>query len=415
MVDALLNYVNGIPVIDAHEHLVEGPADLDFSRLLTNYVVDDLVAAGCPPDAMVSLTDARRPVAERWATIEPYFNAIRFGGYAQMALRTARGLFGVADINASTVEILSEKIRDLHSSGAYQKVLREKCGIKALIQCWCMDVPGPEYFYHLAPGPEVVNLSSRGALEGLEKKSARRIRALEDIEEAMEIMVARWVGTPRVVGVKLAHAYARPIRIRRRTRAEAEEVLRRVAQAASAALSVEECIPLEDYLVFKLAGLLEAKGFPLVIHTGLQAGYRGRIADSHPLGLQALLESFPELKVDLFHGGMPWVREIGVLARHFPGVHLNMAWMHIICPAQARSALSEWLDSVPLTKIFGFGGDVNNCELVYGHLELARLNIARVLAEKVAEGTMSEEEARAVAHAMIFENPNRFYKLGLKR
>ena len=108
------------------------------------------------------------------------------------------------------------------------------------------------------------------------------------------------------------------------------------------------------------------------------------------------------------------MRETGVLARHFPGVHLNMAWMHIISPAQARSALSEWLDSVAHTKIFGFGGDVNNCELVYGHLELARLNIARVLAEKVAEGTMGEQEARLVARAMMFENPNRFYNLGQK-
>jgi hypothetical protein len=108
---------------------------------------------------------------------------------------------------------------------------------------------------------------------------------------------------------------------------------------------------------------------------------------------------------------MPWVREIAVLAKYFPGVHLNMAWMHIINPVQARSALSEWLEMVPNNKIFGFGGDYSIVEKVYGHLTLARQNIAAVLAEKITVGAMSRSEAVVIARRLLFENPREFYEL----
>jgi hypothetical protein len=102
-----------------------------------------------------------------------------------------------------------------------------------------------------------------------------------------------------------------------------------------------------------------------------------------------------------------------VLAKYFPGVHLNMAWSHIANPVQARSALSEWLDMVPNTKIFGFGGDYAIVEKVYGHLKIARQNIAMVLAEKIREGAYTRSEASMVARRLMRENADRFYGLGL--
>ena len=414
----LCEYLKTIPTVDAHEHLgPETPASgqaLDFSTLMANYVDNDLVAAGAPEETMTRLHDGAQPIEERWAAIEPYFNAIRHTGYGQMVVRTVRGLLGFHDIDAATIGPISEKLRGLSGPGRYDSVLRQRCNLAACIQCWYMGSPGPDYFYHLAPGPELVSACDRAGLDHIGKLSGLRIRSVGDIVEAIGAVVDRWAQDPKVVGVKLAHAYGRPIEIRRRTRAEADAVYRRLSQAPAMALGREQVLPLEDYLMFQLARVLEARQFPLVIHTGLQAGNRARIADAHPLGLQALLEEFPDLKVDIFHGGMPWVREVGVLARHFPGVHLNMAWMHIISPAQARSALAEWLDSVPATKIFGFGGDLAVPECVYGHLEIARQDIAAVLAEKVTEGTMSDEEARLAARRLLFDNPNRFYALGLK-
>lgn len=90
-----------------------------------------------------------------------------------------------------------------------------------------------------------------------------------------------------------------------------------------------------------------------------------------------------------------------------------MAWMHIISPAQARAALSEWLDMVPNTKIFGFGGDYSIVEKVYGHLTMARQDIACVLAEKVRENAWSRAEASLVARRLMRDNAAEFYRISL--
>jgi predicted TIM-barrel fold metal-dependent hydrolase len=163
-----------------------------------------------------------------------------------------------------------------------------------------------------------------------------------------------------------------------------------------------------------LAARAGEAGLPVVIHTGLQAGNYNRVTNANPLLLQNLIAANPKTRFDLFHGGMPWVREIAVLAKYFPHVYLNMAWMHIISPSQARSALAEWLDMVPNSKIFGFGGDYSIVEKVYGHLKIARENIALVLAAKVREGAWSRADASLVARRLMRDNPAEFYRLNLR-
>ena len=71
----------------------------------------------------------------------------------------------------------------------------------------------------------------------------------------------------------------------------------------------------------------------------------------------------------------------------------------------ARTALEEMLDSVPANKIFGFGGDYRYPELSYGHLIMARQNIARVLAARVEAGRCTEDEAVETARWLLHDNP----------
>jgi predicted TIM-barrel fold metal-dependent hydrolase len=226
--------------------------------------------------------------------------------------------------------------------------------------------------------------------------------------------VAEWRRDPKVVGIKSAHAYGRSLAFQKVDASTAEKVFNQILTHEGHTLSPHEALPLQDYLMFQLVARADAAGLPMVFHTGLQAGNYNRIANANPLHLQPLLEEFPRAKIDLFHAGMPWVREIAVLAKYFPGVRLNMAWTHIINPAQARAALSEWLDMVPNTKIFGFGGDYAIVEKVYGHLKLARQDVAMVLAEKVREGAFSRKEASMVALRLMRENAEQFYGLTCK-
>ena len=70
------------------------------------------------------------------------------------------------------------------------------------------------------------------------------------------------------------------------------------------------------------------------------------------------------------------------------------------------------MDMVPMNKIIGFGGDYSRpVEKVYGHLVMAREDIATVLGRRVDRGLMSHDEAIVIARKWLLDNPNYLYKL----
>ena len=72
----------------------------------------------------------------------------------------------------------------------------------------------------------------------------------------------------------------------------------------------------------------------------------------------------------------------------------------------------DYLDSLGIDKIIAFGSDVHQTvEKVYGHLEVARRNLALLLGNRVESGLLSEDEALHVAKAWLYDNPKRIYKL----
>ena len=413
----IIEELESIPTVDAHEHLPTEQSrvekQLDFTSLFEHYCVGDLTAAGAKPEDFAFWRDKSKPLAERWQRFKPFFTAIRTGAYARAALLVVRDLLGFDDLNDDTYEAVSQELQEGNTTGVYDRILKERCNIVACVQCWQLGNPHPGYFFHLAPGPEVIDVMSQQKLQELSAQHDVSVHDLDGLLECMTKRVEAWKADPTVVGIKSAHAYSRSIEFSRTLRPDAERVFDQLLTNESHAISLHEAIPLQDFLMFELVARAEACDLPMVFHTGIQAGNRNRILNANPLHLQSLLEEFPNVRFDLFHAGMPWVREIGILAKYFPNVYLNMAWTHIINPAQARSALSEWLDMVPNTKIFGFGGDYSIVEKVYGHLTLARRDIASVLAEKIEEGSYSRSEASLVARRLMFENPNEFYRLGL--
>jgi len=415
----LFEELQQIPTVDAHEHLPTEASRMgdrrDFYSLFQHYCAADLISAGATAEDMRAFGDLTLPLEERWQRFRLFFSAIRTGSYARAALIVVRDLLGCDDLSDDTYEEISEKLQAMNRPGIYDRILREKCNIAACIECWCLgNTPYPDYFYHLAPGPEVMDLGNREALDRLAADCDHAVHTIEDVLDCMTVKVERWRATPKVVGIKSAHAYTRGLGFQKVTRQAAETVLNRVLTNEAHCIDAHEALPLQDYLMFQLVARADAVGLPMVFHTGLQAGNYNRIRNADPLLLQPILEEFPRARIDLFHAGMPWVREIAVLAKYFPGVHLNMAWTHIINATQARAALSEWLEMVPNTKIFGFGGDYGIVEKVYGHLKLARQNVAMVLAEKIHNGYYSRADASLVAQRIMRDNPARFYGLDLE-
>jgi hypothetical protein len=134
----------------------------------------------------------------------------------------------------------------------------------------------------------------------------------------------------------------------------------------------------------------------------------------HPLHVVPLLAAHPETRFDIYHAGLPWSGELIMIAKIFPNTWINLTWAHIISPEMTVSFLDELLDMVPPNKVLGFGGDYRRCvENVYGHLVIARENIARALGRRVERGLLSMDQAVGITHSWLWDNPVDLYRLSL--
>lgn len=70
-----------------------------------------------------------------------------------------------------------------------------------------------------------------------------------------------------------------------------------------------------------------------------------------------------------------------------------------------RQIMAERLDMLPVNKQVGFFSDAYSLEWTYAKAVLVRRQLARVLAEKIAQGQYSREDALAVAREILYQTP----------
>ena len=175
--------------------------------------------------------------------------------------------------------------------------------------------------------------------------------------------------------------------------------------------SAAEKTTYQDVLVNRLCRLCVAADVPIQIHTGIQAGTRAVLEDTRPTLLTSLFRRHADLRVDLFHGGYPWVEHAGLMAKYFPNVYIDGCWLSHISPSAYRRALRAWIETVPMTKIFAFGGDHTLLEHSYGALAMARDAVADVLAEFVDEKYFTKDIALEVARRILCDNGMEFWRV----
>jgi hypothetical protein len=89
-----------------------------------------------------------------------------------------------------------------------------------------------------------------------------------------------------------------------------------------------------------------------------------------------------------------------------------LCWAHIVAPEMVVASLKEAIDMIPLNKVFAFGADfVTFIESVYGHLHMARENVAIALGDRVDRRLMGLDEAKQILKAWFYDNPRDFYRV----
>jgi uncharacterized protein len=413
---SLVDALAGLDVIDAHEHI--GPelesrarTGVDVFTLFTHYFGQDLVLAGMSQADCNSLSDQRLPLEKRWATFVPYWRRARGTSYARSALIAARDLYGFDDINDQTYQALSRAMQEANKPDLYQKMW-DRCRIRKVLYIvrpidvtarGPLFVPVKEFYPLLNATLDAAQLTNPSFDPGA------KVRTLDDFVASVCHYIAR-AKKQGAVGLKIISLPYKDF-----DRGQAQAVFDQIcggkpwSSAGNWYGQFAAPNPLKDYVLDQAIAYAAEQDLVIAVHSGYWSDFR----TTDPLHMIPLIARHPGARFDVFHLGYPWVRETLMLAKGFPNVWLNLCWTHIISQRCAQDALDEGLDLLPANKIIAFGGDIatDGFENVYGHLVMAREDVARVLARRIAQKKLTESGALELARQWFWLNPLDLYRL----
>lgn len=414
---ALLELLESMDIVDSHEHLPSETARLatmpDFSLLFSNYCSSDLLAAGMPKTEADRFIGDAAPVDEKWALFAPYYPHIAEGSYARAAHLAMRQFYGLERLESlADAEALTTALRANNTPGLYQRVLREACHIRKVVNYGNLN-DDPEWF---APVIFVTHFieTTPAAMTEVEAHTGIACTSLNRYIYALHRML-RDAHARGMRGLKHNLAYMRDLSFPPVTHADAEQVYNRLTEEQygwrDVGLGYAERRPLQNYLMHRLCEIAEELQIPFVIHSALQTNADHHADDARPHRLWNLPHRYRKVQFVILHAGFPWIEDAALMAKHFPNVSLDLAWAHLMSPAIVTRCLPALIDMVPMQKIMGFGGDYGVVEKVYGHLTLARRNFARAFAAMIADDVLTRERAHAWLRAMLHDNPTRLFNV----
>jgi uncharacterized protein len=417
LVESLTDELARLPTINDHSHVIAESErigrDLDALAYFAHpYPAADLQSAGMTAEELAFVTTpGAASLKERWARFAPHWRHIRWTGFSECLLEGWQGTFGIGELTAETVGPLSEAIRAARRPGHYHEVLREKAKIAvSLVQMEDLVEVDRSLFLPMPRLNRFSMLRARKDVEGIERDYGVRLRTVEDLVGAIGGACVSWkaAGAP---AIKLSQSYHRRMDFQERTGGAAERVFRSLMEGGYGGLDSEDGRVLEDYLVFACVRAATEAGLAVQFHVGPRAGTYGSLEGASLAPMAGLIRANRDARFDISHAGFPSLREAAVLAKTCGNVYLNMSWIHIYSPEACVGALREWVRMVPWNKILGFGDDLYWVDTIYGHLRVARRNVATALVDLMEERVLGEEDALEIARGLFYDNPKALYGL----
>lgn len=424
-------YLDQIPIVDTHEHrtgVIRPVTDILDFYFMEEYMPADAESAafGMPKDIMRRLVDGstRASFDERWNLFQLLYKQVRFTAYSRGLQRGLQECWGVGDYGAlETIQTLQEKFRT-RDQLFYEKTMQRN-NIRACI----VDLTDLKFFMECVDGRSenytsycrfALRLSVFHAMHckndmlalDLERYLGRTITCLDDYLEAFEAFLKRCLDFG-VICFKDHSAYRRTLAFGNPNKAEAEHAFNAMMASPRDMFGEETMRPLDDWLFHYFMRLAAKYRLPVQIHTGTVSRVRNEISKTNAVLLTPVLELHQDVHFDLFHGNWPYMDEYLFLGKNYPNVTLNLCWLHCIDPQYAVTLMKRAVQTIPHTKLYAYGGDCRNIELMVGYLAMAKDNAARAMTELIEEGWLNEREAKEILFAWFFKNPNEGYRLGL--
>jgi hypothetical protein len=313
-------------------------------------------------------------------------------------------------LNESRYEELRETMeRAYGQEDWYVQALQEKANIDGVLWAPREDCSPPETEKELLL--PVVNLDAflfafrSGERQHLEEKHHARCEELRDLTDVLSeaMSEAHEQGAP---AFWLSLCKFRRLMVGNTAYDDAAAIF----QKPESAISPEEAVLFQDFIIHFIADQCASANIPLQIDTGTH-GTVMSVEQSDPCLLTGLVSAHLRTRFVLLHGAYPFARHLGAQAKTFPNVYLDAGSLAMHSLSVMKAMLGEWVELVPVAKILLWGGNSERIESSVGSLILTRQVLTEILAERVSTGFFTEQLAFDLAQKLLRDIPRRFYKI----
>ena len=411
------DFILAEPLFSTHDHQ-RGFAELETSKhsityqLLFSYAQADLACAAGRTDGDGA------PVSDE--EFVRYWPVVRTTGYGQATALAARKILGL-ELESGNTAAVTQALRDFCRGKSAVQIYAELYRMANIRwdvnDTWWQkritaDVLSgrehPDCVRHTlrCDDDKLFVISTAEEIRGYEEAYQCAIHGLADLEQMMREYVRQAKEQGRLVALKSAVAYLRPLDFGPADRSAAESALQDILKNRPGHRR-----SLHDYLFHFYLRLGREFDLPVQLHTGFLARTCGDFRQGDPSRLVPVLQEYKDVRFDLFHAGWPFTGITAALGKAFPNVWLDLCWALAIDPVRARLTLEEWLGAVPHNKIFLFGADTHDPFTMVGYAEQARLELARVLEHKIAAGELDGQTAEHLAARLMHRNAAEFFRV----
>jgi len=427
--EEIYSYIENLDIIDCHEHLPPNAeiADIekenDIIMAFSQYVKEDLMCAGLPSKMYQNyVKNPEIDILAKWSLIEPYWEKCRYTGYVCSVHETVKILYGVERISSDTIEYLNSCFIKMNQKDYFHIIMKDYCKIHVAIRYahFIKEDEGKgdtRYFVDSYPLIRYLNPLSSTGVEKVFNSIGLEITGFDDYLEAICHDLEQKIKNGAYI-FKLFTAYYGPLNLKncskQKARMEFEKEIRRMRTfiyESPVPSAFENLFEFSDYVTHFILRILNKHSCVLQVHTGLQSGNGNLIQNADATLMCEVISKYKNIQYDLFHISYPYQNSLIAMAKMFPNVYINFAWTHIISPNASVKTLIECLNTIPMNKIMGFGGDHEAVINVAGHLTIARQNIAKALSIGIEQDLLTLSEAKKFALMILYENPKRLYRI----
>jgi glucuronate isomerase len=119
--------------------------------------------------------------------------------------------------------------------------------------------------------------------------------------------------------------------------------------------------------------------------------------------LAGMVARHPGLRFQCYLSSAHANQALCTLCRELPNLSLAGYWWHNFFPTLIRQIIGERLDMLPLNRQVGFFSDAYCAEWAFAKAHLVRVQLARVLWERVCQGQFTADEALGIARVLLHD------------